>query len=224
LSAEKPHRGALPNTDTDTSRASVARDFEQIPRILARLVTRADLSFYEFGLLAFIASSINYRTCDFTTTLLGLLEASDWQHKDEHLRRTLLSLKNKGWIDYEVRPGPRAPYVIRLGENYHRALAEGSDFDLSLPNLLSDGPPPEEIIPSESQTDVSVNADGNGDRTTPNLHQAASPYTDTNTDTPTQSGEGSKTTPLGGTAFGPKTLSVLEELEKARAAQERRDR
>jgi hypothetical protein len=199
LKAEKPHREALPNTDTDTSSGRVARDFEQVPRVLARLVTRADLSFYEFGLLAFIASSINYRTGEYTTTLIGLLDAADWPHKDEHLRRTLLSLKSKGWIDYDVRPGPRAPYVIRLGENYRRALAEGSEFRESPPNLLSDWASSEETISSESQIGISVNGGADGDSTPPNLHQGTPPYTDadthTYTDTPTESlKEGTTTT------------------------------
>lgn len=223
MSVEKPHRGALPNTDTDTSRGSVARDFEKTPRALARLVAQADLDFYEFGLLAFIASSINYRTGDYVTTIGGLHDALDWQYSDRHLRNRLTSLREKRWIDYEVRRGPRSPYVFRLGENYKNALAEGSDFTYLDRDWSETPPSPDQTNWNAFHPDGLETADRNGALTPPSLEQGTPPYTEThthtNTDTPTQSSEGSKTTSLGDTTLGPETRAVLESLEAARAAQ-----
>jgi hypothetical protein len=77
---------------------------------------RGDLNFAEFGLLCWLECRANHRKTppEFTGTLNTIADAVDWQETDEWLRQCLVRLRDGGWIDYEVRPGQRKPFVIRL--------------------------------------------------------------------------------------------------------------
>jgi hypothetical protein len=130
---EARHEDGLPQIQAQKNPSlaktkSKAQDFERIPCSLAREVSRGDLGFYEFSLICYVALSIDYRTGEFVTSLAGLGDVIEWPHSAEYLRQKLESARDKGWIDYMTRPGPRAKYVIRLGPTWLRALKKGTGF------------------------------------------------------------------------------------------------
>jgi hypothetical protein len=86
---------------------------------------------------------------------------------DDYLRKCLRRLREEMWIDYDMKPAHRGPYVIRLGERYFAALLHGTDL---LPELSPDlrltydpaNPSRHELASdSEKPKELSM-ADGNG--------------------------------------------------------------
>jgi hypothetical protein len=133
MPAEKrePRNGAPPETDTDTdTTASVAdapkySDYEMVPRGLVRTLKRDALNAAEFGLLVFLALSIDHRTGEYANRLSAIQDECAWEYGDEHMKKCLRHLRAELWIEYDMKPGFRGPYVIRLGPRYYAALLHG---------------------------------------------------------------------------------------------------
>jgi hypothetical protein len=88
--------------------------FAKFPRKLPELLSRDDLTFYEFGLLAFLLAASNHRTHRWTGSLRSLQDLVRWPHGVDHLRKTLHALRDEGWIAFTSRPGQRTPYELQL--------------------------------------------------------------------------------------------------------------
>jgi hypothetical protein len=160
-------------TDTDDARSTGRsgrhqhRDFEKVPRGLVRTLKLDAMSFTEFGVLCFLILSIDHKTGKYIGRLTAIADELAWEHSTNYLSKVLRRLRNERWLEFEMKPGDRGPYVIRLGERYHAALVYGTDLSPELgqhlgPNLglTSDSDPP-------SQSEVP--------RTGPNQTELATP-------------------------------------------------
>jgi hypothetical protein len=212
-------RGPSPKTKTVApERIAAAQDFERLPRAVARALSMAELEFDEHGLLTFLIGSIDFRTQKYVNALAGLGGAVQWTRSSDYLRKTLRDLEEKEWITLETRPGPHAPYVIRLGPRVIEALTFGADAELSQTNLrrISDSEPPlqSETISDSLKFDPSANGHEETDLAQPNLRTGLSfqdgDADETKTKTPTEKlgvSEGSTTSVLGVTTVGGVGLS-----------------
>jgi hypothetical protein len=88
--------------------------FVKFPRKLPELLTRHELTFHEFGLLAFLLAAANHRTHRWTGSLRSLQDQLRWPHGLDHLRKTLHVLRSEGWIEFTTRAGQRTPYELEL--------------------------------------------------------------------------------------------------------------
>jgi hypothetical protein len=121
----------LPQTQTQTSRSVAkkeippAEDFERVPRTLGRELARGELDYHEFAIACAIATNYDYRTGELLTSLAGLADLISWNDTPEYLRQQLDSLREKGWIDYSARRGPKAKYIIQLGPTWVASSTRG---------------------------------------------------------------------------------------------------
>jgi hypothetical protein len=125
---EKPRRSeALPqnnqnnqNNQNDVIAGTIApRSVERFGRIPLRTydaLEEDELDFGGFGLVCWFEGRANYgkNPPQLIGTLARIKDAVGWPWSDEALRSKLGSLKADGWIDFDMKQGSRAPYVIRL--------------------------------------------------------------------------------------------------------------
>src|SRR6266567_4745854 len=88
--------------------------FAMLPRYLAELLQRDELSFDQFALLAYLLAVSNYRTQTYSRTLRGLHDEMCWRKSESQLGKVLQELRDLGFIAYESKRGQRKPYLIRL--------------------------------------------------------------------------------------------------------------
>jgi hypothetical protein len=88
--------------------------YATLPYRVHDALRRGDLSFEQFGILAYLTGAADYRSHEVTVTVGSLADGLQWPHSDDKLRRDLKAVKDGGWIDYEVRERQRRPYVIRV--------------------------------------------------------------------------------------------------------------
>ncbi|HEY8777918.1 MAG TPA: hypothetical protein VIM23_03140 [Gaiellaceae bacterium] len=88
--------------------------FAQLPLRLHEAVRRGELTFHQFGLVAYLVGAADYRTGELATTVAALADAIQWGRSDDTLRRDLQALKAAGWIDYSVQERQRRPYILKL--------------------------------------------------------------------------------------------------------------
>jgi hypothetical protein len=85
------------------------------PRVLNRALRARAISRDEFVILAQLYARADRATWTADVTLEQLGEAVAWEHSADWLRKRLVSLKARGWIDYRTLPGrKRHVYTIRL--------------------------------------------------------------------------------------------------------------
>lgn len=215
---EPRENGAPPQTDTDTSE-SVAEaprysDYEMVPRGLARTLKRDALNAAEFGLLVFLALSIDHRTGEYANRLSAIQDECAWEYGDEHMKKCLRHLRAELWIEYDMKPGSRGPYVIRLGPRYYAALLHGTDL---LPELNPDlqltyhpKPPSELQLTYNSEEILELPMpDESKDGEAP---QPATSRARANTDTDTDTDTDIETTARGGVSSSDSELVLIGEV------------
>jgi hypothetical protein len=96
--------------------------YSRHPHRIVAAFERGDLDLYGFAVLSFFVQRIATPLCpngEVAYTLDGLAEALRWQQDvgqgTEQLRRVLHALREGEWLDFDVRPGQRKPWVYRLG-------------------------------------------------------------------------------------------------------------
>lgn len=109
--------------------SAINEPFGAVPSRLGDDLASGDLTFMEFGVLAWLeAVGVNYRLDPpaWRGTTSGMAEAMAWPHQPKHLGRVLRALQEKGYIESTARPRSPRPYTIRLTGG--AARREGDDW------------------------------------------------------------------------------------------------
>jgi hypothetical protein len=96
--------------------------FERVPIICREALERGELDLAEFAVLSFLILKIDYRDGEAALSLRGLHDLIRWPWSEDHLRKKLLSLREKEWLAYDSTPGKRTAYIFRHGPKLHEAL------------------------------------------------------------------------------------------------------
>lgn len=169
--------GPPSNTDTDT-RASVAKpkaqSFELYPRAVVEAKKAGELNYNEFAVLLYIIGDTNWQSRNWKGSLSALDGNLEWPHTDEALRKTLLSLREKEWIEYEIGQGQKH-YTITLGRQVHDALYEPTS------NLPPTSTPPQtsKSLPTDTATEWASSPYVNGRTDVLKPPTTPTPYTET---------------------------------------------
>jgi hypothetical protein len=231
---EKPRRSeALPQTQNQISHGSVANHygverFGRIPLRVADALEQGDIDLAEFALLCWFESRANHRKNppELIATAARIMDAVAWEWSDETLRRKMIHLKDDEWIDYDVKPGSRKPYVIRLLKS--RVDGDLEPTSTRPPHELHIGGPPDvELTSTRPVPEEPANPDSSRDRTskpppTPTTPQRQRQRADTEPkEQIAEAGESSKGRTNHGSTWEPETLAedVRAVIEKAKAKQ-----
>jgi hypothetical protein len=245
MSMEKPRRSGAPPQNYQTDQNAVGETLAQAKERFGRIPLRTydaleedSLDFGGFGLLCWLEGRANYgkNPPQVIGTLARIKDAVGWPWSDEALRSKLASLKADGWIDFEMKQGSRAPYVIKLLKcrvNFHLTSKPlPSDFQVETPSSL-------ELTSKQTANDNSASGDEQTDSqplpfpSTPSPQRAEEQRAESKEQNPEEqesrtaestggSEEGSKTTSLGVTPLGGLGPEVEAAMERARAAQKSR--
>src|SRR5687768_11908791 len=88
--------------------------FGAVPLRLLWALERGDVGLDEFAVGAYLVCKVDHETRELAVTVTSLAESLSWQKTERALKRALANLREGGWVTYDVRPGQRRPYVIRL--------------------------------------------------------------------------------------------------------------
>ena len=99
--------------------------FERVPIICREALERGELDLAEFAVLSFLILKIDYRDGEAALSLRGLHDLIRWPWSEDHLRKKLVSLREKEWLAYDSTPGKRTAYIFRHAFKLLHALNPG---------------------------------------------------------------------------------------------------
>jgi hypothetical protein len=185
--------------------------FGMIPDRFFAALKWGDVTYRVFVVGCFLCRNADHRTKTYTGTLDEIAAGARWRKSPDTLGRVLVALKTGGWVEFELVPGQRRPYEIRLT------------------GLLRQTRPPHDLRKTEGDS-AEVTSAKSADATFANTHVESDseldPTSAENGDSPLTSKPSTKdddalgevTQEPGGLSFDGLDPEVKEQVEKARAA------
>lgn len=96
--------------------ARASEPFGSVPKRLSEALYVGDLTWDEFGLLAWLICNVNYHLPDplWRGTTKDLAESLRWEYTVKHLGKLLRRLHAGGWIESTAQPRSPRPFTIAL--------------------------------------------------------------------------------------------------------------